>query len=65
MDARSFYLNFEITSVIHEPDLCRAMESSFEKDKKSSRLVTLEQWQTRPVAHKGMDSVCRLLSALL
>jgi cardiolipin synthase len=65
IDARSFYLNFEITSVIHEPDLCKAMENSFEKDKRNSRLVTLEQWQSRSVVHKGMDSVCRLLSALL
>jgi len=65
IDARSFYLNFEITSVIYEPGLCKAMENSFEKDKKSSRLVTLEQWQSRPVFHRGLDSVCRLLSALL
>jgi cardiolipin synthase len=65
MDARSFYLNFEITSVIHEPDLCKAMENSFEKDKQNSHLVTLEQWQRRSIFHRGMDSVCRLLSALL
>ena len=65
IDVRSFYLNFEITSVIHEPDLCKAMENSFEKDKRSSRLVTLEQWQSRPAFHRALDSVCRLLSALL
>lgn len=65
MDIRSFYLNFEITSVIHEVSLCKACEEGFEKDKQSSRLVTLEQWQSRPVLHRGMDSVCRLMSALL
>jgi len=65
MDTRSFYLNFEITSIIHEVALCKAMEDSFEKDKHSSRLVTLEQWQSRPVLQRGMDSVCRLMSALL
>lgn len=65
MDIRSFYLNFEITSVIHEPLLCKAMEDSFDQDKQSSRLVTLEQWQSRSILHRGMDSVCRLMSALL
>jgi len=65
MDTRSFYLNFEITSIIHDPDLCKEMEDSFAKDKQSSHLVTLEQWQNRPVFQRGLDSVCRLLAALL
>ena len=65
MDVRSFYLNFEITSIIHEPDLCHAMEDSFEKDKQNSRLLTLEQWQNRSALHRGLDSICRLLAALL
>lgn len=65
MDTRSFYLNFEVTSIIHEGQLCESMEICFEKDKKNSRLVTLEQWQNRSVVHRGMDSCCRLLAALL
>jgi cardiolipin synthase len=65
MDTRSFYLNFEITSIIHEPDLCKEMEESFAKDKQNSRLVTLEQWRNRPVFQRGLDSLCRLLAALL
>jgi cardiolipin synthase len=65
MDTRSLYLNFEITSIIHEPDFCKEMEDSFAKDKQSASLVTLEQWQNRPVFQRGLDSVCRLLAALL
>jgi cardiolipin synthase len=65
MDTRSFHLNFEITSIIHEPGLCTEMEDSFATDKQNSRLVTLEQWQSRPVFQRGLDSVCRLLAALL
>jgi cardiolipin synthase A/B len=65
MDTRSFYLNFEITAIIHEPVLCTEMEDSFANDKQNSRLVTLEQWQSRPVFQRGLDSVCRLLAALL
>jgi cardiolipin synthase len=65
MDTRSFYLNFEITSIVHEPDLCKEMEGSFAIDKQNSQLVTLEHWQSRPVFQRGLDSVCRLLAALL
>jgi cardiolipin synthase len=65
MDTRSFYLNFEITAVIHDPGLCKEMEDSYAKDKQNSRLVTLQQWQSRPMFQRGLDSVCRLLAALL
>jgi cardiolipin synthase len=65
MDTRSFYLNFEVTSLIHEEGLCKTLESSFEEDKKSSRLITMEQWQNRSLFHRGLDSTCRLLAALL
>ena len=64
LDIRSFYLNFEITAVIHEVAFCTACEESFEQDKQSSRLITLEQWQSRPVLQRGIDSICRLMSAL-
>ncbi|MDQ3845686.1 MAG: cardiolipin synthase [Bacteroidota bacterium] len=65
MDTRSFYLNFEITSIIYEATLCNALEDSFEQDKQSSRLVTLEGWQSRPAIQRGFDSVCRLVAPLL
>lgn len=65
MDTRSFFLNFEITSVIYETALCKALEDTFAQDKKSSRLVTLEHWKSRPVIQRGFDSVCRLVAPLL
>ena len=65
MDTRSFYLNFEITALIYEPTLCKALEDSFEKDRQDSHLVTLEYWQSRTVAQRGFDSVCRLVAPLL
>lgn len=65
MDTRSFYLNFEITSIIHEVALCKACEESFEQDKENSRLLSLEEWQSRPVVQRGLDSVCRLVAPLL
>lgn len=65
LDTRSFYLNFEITSIIHEEAFCKACEASFEKDKQMSTLVTLNQWLDRSLFHRGLDSVCRLVAALL
>ena len=65
MDIRSFYLNFEITSIIHETDLCKNLEHSFEKDKKNSRLITLKQWENISASQKALNSVCRLMAALL
>ncbi|MGZ8554188.1 MAG: cardiolipin synthase [Chitinophagaceae bacterium] len=65
MDTRSFYLNFEATAIIHEPGLCTSMENSFEKDKQDSRRLTLDQWQSRSVFYRGLDSTCRLLAPLL
>lgn len=65
MDTRSFFLNFEITSMIYEAALCKACEDSFERDKQSSHLVTLEHWQSRPLFKRGMDSICRLIAPLL
>lgn len=65
MDIRSFYLNFEITALIYDRELCNACEESFERDKLDSKLVTLEYWKNRPALHRGLDSVCRLIAPLL
>lgn len=65
MDTRSFFLNFEITSVIYEPGLCKALEDSFEQDKQASQLVTLDRWRNRSLVQRGFDSVCRLVAPLL
>jgi len=65
MDTRSFFLNFEITSIIYEAALCEALEQSFSEDKRNSYLVTLKYWQSRPTIERGFDSICRLVAPLL
>jgi cardiolipin synthase A/B len=65
MDTRSFFLNFEITSIIYETGFCDALEQSFARDKESSFLITLKQWQNRTMIERGSDSVCRLVAPLL
>lgn len=65
MDTRSFFLNFEIMSVVYEPAFCDSLERSFEKDKNDSRRISLEYWKSRPVIQRGFDSICRLMAPLL
>jgi cardiolipin synthase len=65
MDTRSFFLNFEITSIIYEQRLCKNLEQSFETDKRNSQLISLEKWQSRTLIYRAFDSVCRLLAPLL
>jgi len=65
MDTRSFYLNFEITSLVYDPALSQRLEASFAEDKSHSRCLELQGWQERPVLQRGFDSVCRLVAPLL
>ncbi len=65
MDTRSFFLNFEITSLIYETGLCHALENMFAEDRNDSHLVTLKQWENRPAIQRGLDSICRLVAPLL
>ncbi len=65
MDTRSFYLNFEVMAVIHEPAFCADLEAAFARDKSDSRAMSLEQWLARPALYRAFDSVCRLVAPLL
>lgn len=65
LDIRSFYINYEISSIISDEELCRKMEKQFEVDKADSTLITLKSWQERSRWHKSLDSLCRLLAPLL
>lgn len=65
LDIRSFYINFEVSAVINDPDLCTQLDEQFEKDKFDSTRLTREIWMRRPQWKRGMDSMCRLLTPLL
>ncbi len=65
LDTRSFYINYEISSVVSDVTLCLQVQSQFEMDKIDSTLLTLKSWQSRPRMDKAIDSVCRLLAPLL
>ncbi|SUJ04622.1 Cardiolipin synthase [Sphingobacterium spiritivorum] len=65
LDIRSFYINFEISAIISDLQLCVNLENQFEKDKTDSDLLTLKIWKNRSKWKKGVDSLCRLLAPLL
>ncbi|UIR56619.1 cardiolipin synthase [Sphingobacterium sp. SRCM116780] len=65
LDIRSFYINYEITSVVSDEQYCKRLEQQFEMDKSASDLVTLFSWAHRKKWKKGVDSLCRLLAPLL
>src|SRR5690606_25818611 len=65
LDIRSFYINFEVSSIIHDDLLCGAMSSQSAPDKLDSTHLTMDKWLKRPKLKRGMDSVCRLLAPLL
>lgn len=65
LDIRSFYINFEVSAIIHDDALCNGLNAQFERDKQNSTHLTMERWLMRPRWKRGMDSVCRLLAPLL
>ena len=65
LDSRSFFINFEITSVIHDKNLLEKMAHYFEIDRNNSVLIALQDWENRPWYHRAFASICRLLAPIL
>ncbi|SEK74679.1 cardiolipin synthase [Parapedobacter koreensis] len=65
LDIRSFYINFEVSAIVSDQDLCQQLQSQFNIDKLDSIPITLDDWLKRPSWKRGLDSVCRLLAPLL
>lgn len=65
LDIRSFYINFEVSAIIHDDTLCKGLANQFELDKLDSTHLDMEKWLMRPRWKRGVDSVCRLVAPLL
>ncbi|MDV3674247.1 cardiolipin synthase [Elizabethkingia anophelis] len=65
LDFRSFYINFEITSIIENNTLLNEMLIQFEKDRIDSELFSLKKWEQRPWYNRALASLCRLLAPIL
>ncbi|MEI7885210.1 MAG: cardiolipin synthase [Clostridia bacterium] len=65
MDARSFHINFEITSFIFAEEVAKDVKAQFEKDLLNSHEITLEEYLARSTTVKLKESVSRLFAPLL
>jgi cardiolipin synthase len=65
MDMRSFRLNFEVHTLMHDRTLTETLEARFEQDRANCRQLRLEQWIRRPWHHRLREGAARLVSPIL
>jgi cardiolipin synthase len=64
-DDRSFQLNDEANLNIYDADFARAQVAIFERDLKSAKRISYEQWLSRPWKDKAWEKVTSWLGPLL
>jgi len=65
MDLRSFRLNFEVHTLVHDRGVAARLHETFQADISKCRRVDLEEWQARPWATRVKEGASRLVSPLL
>ena len=64
-DFRSFENNFECNLFIHDPEVNRKMRDIFYSDMQECEKVQKEKWKKRPLSHRFLESLLRLVSPIL
>lgn len=64
-DFRSFENNFECNLFIHDPELNAKMRDIFYSDMKECEKLQKEKWKKRPLSHRFLESLLRLVSPIL
>lgn len=65
MDMRSFYVNFEIKTIIYNEAFALKLKEEFYRDIKLSKELTLEKYRNRGRKVKIKESISRLVSPIL
>lgn len=60
-DNRSFELNDELNLTAFDGEMTRGLTEQFHADLQSSKRITLEQWQRRPLSERATEFLGRLL----
>lgn len=60
LDWRSFLHNYEINAVILSNTFGEQMHAMFQRDLKTSELITLEQWKKRPLTSRIKEKAARI-----
>jgi cardiolipin synthase len=65
MDMRSFRLNFEVHTLVHDETTAAHLHRSFEENVAQSRRVPIEEWNARRWTLRVKEGASRLVSPLL
>jgi cardiolipin synthase len=65
MDMRSFRLNFEVHTLLHDERTAKDLETRFLADLAQTTSVTLASWSNRPFPWRVAEGAARLVSPLL
>ncbi len=65
MDLRSFRLNFEVHTLVHDERTAASLREEFDKDMAQSRLVQASEWDRRGSLLRIKEGAARLVSPLL
>ena len=64
-DMRSLWLNYEVSILVHAGSFAREVRALQERYLEASRPLLLLPWEKRPIGHRLLVSVMRLMSPLL
>jgi cardiolipin synthase len=65
LDVRSFWLDFEVTLGVYDPDFAERLLALQDKYIEDSILVDIQTWQQRPGKERFIENLARLASPLL
>lgn len=65
MDLRSFDQNFEVNALIYDEKIATELKNSFVDDLKFCELLTLEEYNNRPLTRRIAEGVARIFSPIL
>jgi cardiolipin synthase len=57
LDNRSFGINDEINVAVFDPQIASRLTRDFEEDARQSRIVSLEDWENRPLSERLLEMV--------
>ncbi|WP_409274918.1 cardiolipin synthase [Neobacillus sp. SCS-31] len=65
IDRRSFYLNFEVNTIVYDRKIADQLTQLFFHDSRNSKELTLDIYQRRSIFIKIKEAISRLLSPIL
>ncbi|WP_100331994.1 cardiolipin synthase [Bacillus xiapuensis] len=65
MDMRSFHLNFEVNAFLYHTESIESLVKDFTNDIRESTELTVDDFRSRPIGYRLLESTSRLLSPLL